>query len=118
MLLATKNKHHQAEKPIELYEYLIRNFTEEQDICLDQFGGSCNMLQASVNLNRFAIVYEISKEFVTNAVKRFNMITLYNNDIQPKVEEEIPIQAGIPALPADTEQFVRSDTFEPISLFA
>ena len=115
ILLRNKDKHHQAEKPIALYEYLIRNFTEENDICLDQFGGSCNIIQAAINTNRFAICYELAKEFVTNAVKRFNMITLYNNNIQPKVEKEIPIQIDIPA---DTEQFVRSDTFEPISLFA
>ena len=77
MLLNAKDKHHQAEKPIELYEYLIKNFTDEKDVCLDQFGGSCNMLKAAVNLNRFAIVYELAKEYVKNAVDRFKCRKLY-----------------------------------------
>ena len=83
ILLKNKNKHHQAEKPIELYEYLIRNLTNEHDICLDQFGGACNMLKAATNLNRFAIVYELSKEFVAKAVDRFKLKSLseYNSNI-------------------------------------
>ena len=77
MLLKSSEKHHQAEKPIELYEYLIHNLTEENDVCLDQFGGSCNMLKAAVTLNRFAIVYELAKDFVKNAVSRFALNKLF-----------------------------------------
>ncbi len=83
MLLKNSEKNHQAEKPIELYEYLIENLTDEQDVCLDQFGGSCNMLKAAANLNRFAIVYELAHEFVAKAAKRFGLTPLY-------VPEEIP----------------------------
>ena len=79
MLLKSSEKHHQAEKPIELYEYLIRNLTDEQDVCLDQFGGSCNMVQAAVNTNRFAIVYELCKDFVKKAAERFKMKHLYDD---------------------------------------
>ncbi len=76
-----KNRNHQAEKPVELYEYLIQNFTEENEVCLDQFGGSCNMLQAAINTNRFAIVYELCKEFVDKAVNRFGCQLLYEESI-------------------------------------
>ena len=82
MLLKNSEKHHQAEKPIALYEYLIENLTEETDVCLDQFGGACNMVKAATNLNRFAIVYEIAKDFVENAVKRFNMTKLVEKGIE------------------------------------
>lgn len=75
-LLQAKNKHHQAEKPIELYEYLINNLTEEEDICLDQFAGSCNMLKAATNTNRFAICYELCHEFVQRAIERFRLTPL------------------------------------------
>lgn len=78
MLLKTKDKHHQAEKPIELYEYLIKNLTEEEDVCLDQFGGACNMVKAAVNTNRFAICYELASDFVAKAVERFSMTPLYH----------------------------------------
>ena len=81
MFLKSKDKHHQAEKPIELYEYLIRNLTKEKDIFLDQFGGSCNMLRAALNLNRFAIVYELAKEYVDKAVNRFGLTSLYKKTV-------------------------------------
>ena len=71
-----KEKVHQAEKPIPLYEYLIEQLTREGDVCLDQFGGSCNMAQAAVQKNRFAMVYEICRDFVKSAVERFKMIPL------------------------------------------
>ena len=93
MLLKNSEKHHQAEKPIELYEYLIRNLTEEYDICLDQFGGACNMLKAATNLNRFAIVYEIAKDFVKKAAERFGLIQLYDGETEEIVEE---VAAAVP----------------------
>ncbi len=76
VLLKNKDKVHQAEKPIELYEYLISQFTEENDICLDQFAGSCNMLKAATNLNRFSICYELCHDFVIKAKERLNAIPL------------------------------------------
>lgn len=108
--IKASQKHHQAEKPIELYEYLIENLTEEKEVCLDQFGGACNMIKAATNLNRFAIVYELSKEFVKNAINRFGMSTLFSDSEDEKesertnscIEEAEQIQLTvIPA--ADTE---------------
>ncbi len=77
MLLKNKEKHHQAEKPIALYEYLIEQLTDENEVCLDQFAGSCNMLQAAVNKNRFAVCYELCHDFVLKAKERFKCTTLY-----------------------------------------
>ena len=71
--ISKTNKNHKAEKPIELYEYLIENLTEQGDICLDQFGGSCNLIKASVNTNRNGIVFEKDETFIEKAVERFNM---------------------------------------------
>ena len=68
-----KSKNHQAEKPVELYEYLLRQLSAEGDICLDQFGGSCNMVKAATSTGRFSIVYEICKDFVEKAVSRFKL---------------------------------------------
>jgi site-specific DNA-methyltransferase (adenine-specific) len=88
MPIPAKGKNHQAEKPLALYEYLIENLTEEQEVCLDQFGGACNLAQACVNKNRWGIVYELAKDFVQKAVNRFGMYTLYSPDDAP---ETIPI---------------------------
>lgn len=79
--IKAKEKVHQAEKPLALYEYLIENLTEEHDVCLDQFGGACNMLKAAVNKNRFAIVYEYCHDFVKKAAERFSAIQLVDNKI-------------------------------------
>lgn len=46
-------------------------------MALDSFGGSCNLLKACTNLGRWGIVYEICKKFVTDAVDRFKMYSLY-----------------------------------------
>ncbi len=35
------------------------------------------MLRAALNLDRFAIVYELAKEYVDKAIKRFGLTTLY-----------------------------------------
>ena len=72
-----KYRNHPAEKPVALYEYLIKQFTEEQEVCLDQFAGSCNLLQAAVNTNRFGVAFEIAKEYVDKAVSRFGLINCY-----------------------------------------
>ena len=84
ILLNAKDKVHQAEKPIALYEYLIEQFTDEGEVCLDQFAGSCNMLQAAVNKNRYSICYELCHDFVVKAKERLGAVALY----VPEVAEE------------------------------
>ena len=86
-----KDKTHQAMKPIELYQFLIEQFTGEYDVCLDQFGGSCNLAKAAVNTKRFGIVYELCSKFINSAVERFGCIQLFNNQNEEEmttVEEE------------------------------
>lgn len=87
---------HQAEKPIELYEFLIENLTLENEVCLDSFGGSLNLVKACVNKNRFGIAYEKCREFIVNGVKKFNAIKLYEseeyvqeNDCSNECSEEV-----------------------------
>lgn len=72
--IVQSKKLHQAEKPITVYEYLISNLTKEGETILDQFGGSCNALQAALNTNRNAIVYEINNKYVDKAVKHFHLL--------------------------------------------
>lgn len=111
--IKAKDKHHQAEKPLELYKYLIENLTEEQDVCLDQFGGACNMVKAATDLNRFAVVYELAKDFVHKAVERFNMTALYKPE---EIAEEVPISKEetvteiltIEVIPEDVTEFQKN----------
>lgn len=71
---------HQAEKPIELYEFLLENLTLEEEVCLDSFGGSLNLVKACVNKNRFGIAYEKCREFIVNGVKKFGAVKLYESE--------------------------------------
>lgn len=85
--LSKKNKNHEAEKPISLFEYLIEQTTEIGQVVLDQFGGSCNCLRAALNLKRMAVVYEYKTENVKKAVDRFGAgrIVKAIDDIKDKV---------------------------------
>lgn len=91
MLINPKTRRHQAEKPVALYEYLIRQFTKPGDVCLDQFGGSCNMLKAAQNTKRHGIVYEICHSFVEEAKKFFGLVTLHEDAAAEPSESENPV---------------------------
>ena len=99
-----KDKNHQAEKPLALYEYLVDNLTNEYEVCLDQFGGACNLIAACQNLKRFGIVYELSKEFVEKAVKRFGMTKLLDADDESYQVSDIPMETNT----SPTEHYVIS----------
>ena len=89
-----REKTHQAMKPIELYEFLLRQFTTEEDICLDQFGGSCNLLKAAVNTNRFGIVYELCHKFAKEAAERFGCVKLFQSEEAggEVIQEQTPVE--------------------------
>ena len=83
-----KDKKHQAEKPIPVYEYLLEQLTEENEVCLDQFGGSCNLLKAATNKKRWAIVYEKCEQFVQNAVENFDLYTIFKGTDNQEIKNE------------------------------
>ena len=56
-----KAKQHPTEKPTELFEYLIKTYTNEGDVVLDNVAGSGTTGVACMNLNRDFILIE--KEF-------------------------------------------------------
>lgn len=104
-----KAKNHQAEKPIALYDYLIDMLTDVKDVCLDQFGGACNLLQSAIRKNRFGIAYELCTDFVKKAVDRFECITLFNaDDIVQEEENNEDVEAEtvtIETIPAEATEF-------------
>lgn len=56
-------KVHPTQKPVPLLEYLIRIFTDENDVIIDPCCGSGSSLLAACNLNRKAYGFEIKKNF-------------------------------------------------------
>lgn len=64
-----KNEHPTA-KPIELMEYLIKTYTNEGDMVLDNTMGSGTTNLASIKLNRKSIGIEKEKQYYDVAVRR------------------------------------------------
>lgn len=63
---------HEAQKPVELLEYLIRLVTKEGQVVIDPFLGSGSTAVAAKNLGRKYIGFEISNEYCEIAKKRLN----------------------------------------------
>ena len=61
---------HPTQKPIALFEYLIKTYTNEGDTVHDSCLGSGTTLEACLNTNRNCIGFEISDEWVPHYKKR------------------------------------------------
>jgi len=65
-----KEKLHPTQKPIELMEYLINTYTNENETVLDNTFGSCTTGIACINTNRNFIGIENNKEYFNISLKR------------------------------------------------
>lgn len=63
-------KKHSAQKPVALLEYLIKTYTNEGELVLDNCVGSGSTLVAAKNLNRQFIGIEKDEEFYNICVER------------------------------------------------
>jgi len=61
---------HPTQKPVELFEYLIKTYTNENDLVLDNTAGSGTTAIACLNTNRQFIVMEKEKEYYDVILKR------------------------------------------------
>ena len=61
---------HPTQKPVPLCEYLIKTYTEENDIVLDNCMGSGTTGVACKNLNRKFIGIELDEEYFKTAENR------------------------------------------------
>lgn len=66
---------HPTQKPVELFEYLIKTYTNEGDLVLDNTMGSGTTCVACVNTNRQYIGMELDEEYYTVAQTRVNEAT-------------------------------------------
>ena len=84
----SKKGNHPTQKPIALFEYLIKTYTNEGDLVLDNTAGSGTTAIACLNTNRQFIVMEKEQEYYNIILKRvadFNKIfepqTLFGNEM-------------------------------------
>lgn len=75
---------HQSQKPKELYSAIEKYITKEFEWVLDQFAGSCALGEASLDVNRNSILFEIDSDMVNEVKKYYD-----SNDISLEVIEEL-----------------------------
>ena len=67
-----KNVFHPTQKPVALFEYLIKTYTNEGDLVLDNCMGSGTTEKKKKNLNRNFIGIELDPDYFKIAEKRIN----------------------------------------------
>ena len=77
-----KVKFHPTQKPLKLVERIIQSSTNEGDVVLDLFGGSCSTAIGCINTNRNYIISELDTTYYEVAI---NWIETYSK----KKEESI-----------------------------
>ena len=65
-----KKREHASQKPLELLEYLVKTYTNEGDVVLDNTMGSGTTNLACIKLNRKSIGIEKEKQYYDVAVRR------------------------------------------------
>lgn len=66
------NVSHPTQKPVALFEYLIKTYTNEGELVHDSCLGSGTTLEACKNTNRNCIGFELSDEWVPHYKQRLN----------------------------------------------
>lgn len=69
-----KGNEHPTQKPVQLIEYLIKTYTNEGDIILDNCMGSGTTAVACLNTNRNFIGFEIIPEYYELSINRIKKI--------------------------------------------
>ena len=75
---------HPTQKPVALFEYLIKTYTNEGETVLDNCMGSGTTAIACMNTKRNYIGFEISKEYCDIAEKRIK-----NHFVQERINENL-----------------------------
>lgn len=69
-----KGKIHPTQKPVELFEYLIRTYTNENDLVLDNCMGSGTTAIACINTNRNFLGFELDPDYFKAATERLEAV--------------------------------------------
>jgi site-specific DNA-methyltransferase (adenine-specific) len=83
----SEGKLHPTQKPIELIEYLIKTYTNEGDMVLDNTMGSGTTNLACIKLNRKSIGIEKEKQYYDVAVRR--ALKYLGNDTYKNIQEKV-----------------------------
>jgi len=81
-------KLHPTQKPLNLIEYLVKTYTNENEIVLDNTMGSCTTGIACINTNRNFIGIENNKEYFNISLKRVEEKTKEKDNEPPTLFDE------------------------------
>ena len=73
---ANKGKIHPTQKPVALFEYLIKTYTNEGETVLDSCMGSGTTAIACINTNRNYIGFELDEEYYKASLERIRVETM------------------------------------------
>ena len=83
---------HEAQKPVELLEHLIKLVTRKNQVVLDPFIGSGSTAVAARNLNRKYIGFEMSEKYCDTAEKRLTgNLQITQKKITSKTADQTPL---------------------------
>lgn len=68
----TRNAVHPTQKPVPLFEYLIKTYTNEGETVLDNCMGSGTTAIACLNTKRNFIGFELDEEYYNMSLKRIS----------------------------------------------
>lgn len=77
---------HPTQKPLDLIEYLINTYSNENDLILDNCCGSGSTLVGAKNLNRKYIGFELDEKYYNIANQRLNDTELIKKEELPVVD--------------------------------
>ena len=83
---------HSTQKPVSLFEYLIKTYTNENDIVLDNVIGSGTTAVACLKTNRKFIGFEKEEEYYNIALKRIGKLDKKYYKQLPKEEQPKQLQ--------------------------
>ena len=75
---------HPTQKPISLFEYLIKTYTNEGNLVLDNCIGSGTTAVACKRLNRKYIGFENNDEYYNIAKKRIGVLNIQSNGVEKR----------------------------------
>ena len=73
---------HPNQKPLDLFEYLIKTYTKENDLVLDNCIGSGTTAVACIHTDRKYIGFEIEKKYYEVAVNRIKQVLIEKEEKQ------------------------------------
>lgn len=77
---------HPTQKPVALFEYLIKTYTNEGDIVLDNCAGSGTTAIACENTGRWWVCVEKDEEYYAKAVERVKRHVNDSRETETKAE--------------------------------